>query len=43
LQLKRSKYGAFLGCSRYSEGCTYTEKVVSKKRAAGRKRQRKKT
>jgi DNA topoisomerase-1 len=27
LTLKKGKYGPFLGCSRYTAGCTYTEKL----------------
>ena len=30
LQVKRGKFGAFLGCSRFAQGCRYTEPVVSK-------------
>jgi DNA topoisomerase-1 len=44
LQMKRSKYGPFLGCSRYKQGCTYTEKVATRRKSSSRgKRRRKKT
>ena len=42
LQMKRGKYGAFLGCSRYSQGCTFTEKVASKRKSSGRRKGRRK-
>jgi DNA topoisomerase-1 len=27
LAVKKGKFGAFLGCSRFSEGCRFTEKI----------------
>jgi DNA topoisomerase-1 len=40
LVVKKSRFGAFLGCSRYSAGCQYTEKLgpVGRKRKPKRKR-----
>jgi DNA topoisomerase-1 len=41
LVVKKSKYGYFLGCSRYKEDCTYTEKMFNKKRQRSPKRRSK--
>ncbi|GAB4423767.1 MAG: type I DNA topoisomerase [Anaerolineae bacterium] len=38
LQMKRSKYGPFLGCSRYKQGCTYTEKVATRRKSSSRRK-----
>jgi DNA topoisomerase-1 len=38
LVMKKSKYGYFLGCSRYKENCTYTEKLPKKSRKRTTKR-----
>jgi DNA topoisomerase-1 len=41
LVVKRGRFGAFLGCSRYAAGCSFTEKLGPKKsRASGRRRRR---
>jgi ssDNA-binding Zn-finger/Zn-ribbon topoisomerase 1 len=42
LVVKSGKFGAFLGCSRYAQGCQYTENIPGvggrKKRGPRRKR-----
>ncbi len=41
LVVKKGKFGAFLGCSRYADGCHYTENLGRKKRGSkGRKARR---
>jgi len=38
LAVKKGKFGAFLGCSRYAQGCNYTENIANGK---GRRRRKK--
>ncbi|HMQ56006.1 MAG TPA: type I DNA topoisomerase, partial [Anaerolineae bacterium] len=38
LTVKQGKFGAFLGCSRYAEGCQYTEKISGQATAKPRRR-----
>lgn len=40
LAVKQGKFGAFLGCSRYAQGCRFTENIPGASQKPGRKRKK---
>ncbi|MCB0155395.1 MAG: topoisomerase DNA-binding C4 zinc finger domain-containing protein, partial [Anaerolineae bacterium] len=40
LAVKQGKFGAFLGCSRYAQGCRFTENIPGASKKPGRKRKK---